>query len=42
MVETTELLAVGIALLGVILGTWIQLHNINKKLDRLLTGGRGK
>ena len=32
----TELVAIGIALLGIILGTWTYLHNINEKLDRLL------
>ena len=32
----TELVAIGIALLGIILGTWTYLHNISKKLDRLL------
>lgn len=32
----TESVAIGIALLGIILGTWTCLYNINRKLDRLL------
>lgn len=32
----TELVAIGIALLGVILGTWAYLRRIDKKLDILL------
>ena len=35
MTVDTELIAIGIALLGIILGTWTYLHKINKKLDRL-------
>ena len=31
-----ELVAIGIALLGIILGTWAYLHRIDKKLDKLL------
>ena len=32
----TELVAIGVALLGVILGTWAYLHRIDKKLNKLL------
>lgn len=32
----TELVAIGIALLGIILGTWTYLRRIDKKLDKLL------
>jgi len=31
-----ELVTIGIALLGIILGTWAYLHGISKKLDKLL------
>ena len=36
MTIDTELVAIGIALLGIILGTWTYLHNINKKLNKLI------
>ena len=32
----TELVTIGIALLGIILGTWALLRNIIKKIDKLL------
>ena len=32
----TEVVAIGIALLGIIGWTWFSLHNINRKLDKLL------
>lgn len=36
MTINTELVAIGIALLGIILGTWTYLHSINKKIDKLI------
>ncbi len=36
-----EVVAIGIALLGIIAGTWVSLHNINRKLDKLLKGDKG-
>jgi hypothetical protein len=31
-----EVVAIGLALLGIIGWTWFSLHSINRKLDRLL------
>lgn len=31
-----DVIAIGIALLGIIGWTWFSLHNINRKLDNLL------
>lgn len=33
----SELIGIGIALLGIILGTWFCLHRLSRKLDRLLS-----
>jgi ubiquitin-protein ligase len=37
MSAETELVAIGLSLLGIIAGTWTCLYRINKKLDRLLS-----
>lgn len=36
MTIDSELVAIGVALLGIILGTWVLLHGIDKKLGELL------
>lgn len=37
MTVDTELVAISIALLGIILFNWLYLHNIKNKIDKLFT-----